>query len=396
MTTIKFKDLQVHDDRRMIHREESIQRVLAFSGVHETDFADFVSEAFTAETSTLTDFDIIDSEGTWQVSAGKLHGQGGGAVEWYKCMFDLEPEPGFTVTFDKYNSRGAFLFKMNDSWQGYMVYWDGVNVSIRHGTTGQFESALMTFPCTYDDDSTITIGVYPRRYDYIDIIDDITIAVWFDNRLICATTVEDIDYRGNHIGFAVFEDDFITLDNLRIPELHNIIDWTSVDPGEEASASLSRTIGRSRIRLQARYDGTVKAWKNTSLVPDWYIPAGRSTQETLGMQIYPPNHMRTLGAVHEVNTWRDGHQGHIFAIGQDPNALSETATYNQGSRQHLDAEEAGMIRRIGMAPNPVLEVEDVVVHEADTWRVSGISYSIRKAGSDTYVLNSDIEIREAL
>jgi len=60
---------------------------------------------------------------------------------------------------------------------------------------------------------------------------------------------------GAYIGFAVYGSDTITFNNLAVVQLHTIMEYTSVDPGEAASMGLSRAISYEQLRVQARYDG---------------------------------------------------------------------------------------------------------------------------------------------
>jgi len=103
-----------------------------------------------------------------------------------------------------------------------------------------------------------------------------------------------------------------------------------------------------------------------------------------------------VGALHEIEDFRSGTQGHIFAVESDPNALSEEATSARAARRHKQVAEDSHTRTINMAPNPVIEPEDVVTYDSETWRVSVISYQIVREGDNAYVLRSALQLRECL
>jgi len=234
-------------------------------------------------------------------------------------------------------------------------------------------------------------------YSAVDEIEDIELTLWFDDRLLVSYTIH-YEEKGDYIGFAVYESDTITFDDLHVAQLHEPVEWTSVDPGEEASAGLSRVIGQDDIRLLARHDGTVKMWRNVTTDVDWTVPQGKPIEARKVKQFYTPSHLRLVGALHETNTFRDNGQGHIFAVGQDPNALSEDETHDRGVRMHRRMEEEGTQVTLRLAPNPVLEPEDIIEIDGDSWRVVTIAYTIQWQGGQgsAPVLESTITARECL
>ncbi len=184
-----------------------------------------------------------------------------------------------------------------------------------------------------------------------------------------------------------------------MPQLRHVQEWTSVDPGETAAASLGRVIGQDNIRVQARYDGTVKLWRNTATSIDWAVDLSRPTKAAKRHQHYSVSHLRLVGAVHETDTFRDSNQGHIFAVAQDPNALSETETYDKGTRRHREGEEGSDKLVLTIQPNLVLEPGDVISYSGDSWRIENIAYKIGMQsgpGGQAPVLASSISCRRVL
>jgi hypothetical protein len=334
-------------------------------------------------------------EGNWAITSGVLKGIGNGAAQWYKALHITNVELGFVVTFDKTGDRGMFIFCSDDNYNAYYFCWTGTVVSMGEMTAGS-ASNLVVLPCAETGDASVTVMVWPQQHTNIDEIDDVTCALWFDDKLLLAHAVPYDATKGKRIGFAVYESDTLTIDNLRVPQLHQLIEWTSVDPGEAAGAGMSRVIAQSRIRTLARYDGTVKIWRNDTTDSDWTAPASRqgATMET--QQIYWPSHLRLAGALHEADIFRTGNQGHIFGTGQDPNALSEDATYDMATDAHRIVEEAAHTLALTLPPNPALEPEDIITYDGDKWRVSSINYRITWRGGQgqgTPVLESQLQAR---
>ena len=393
MAETQFIKTQVHDGRPAIEQEGSIQRWLAFAGVHDTAFEDAIWEQ---HTGTLAD-SYEGSEGTWAYSGGALQGTGGGSARWYKIRHVTDVEPGFVATFDKTGDRGGFLFNCDDSYNGHMARWQSTCVGVSL-LTGSTESTLVSLPIVETGAATVTVAIWPRSYSSVDEIDDLAVMLWFDGKHLLTYLMPYVSY-GNSVGFAVYQSDTATFDDFHVPQLHHLVEWTCVDPGEPASAGVSRVIGYEDIKMRSRYDGTVHVWRETGSSVDWAMPDGRCLSQNIEENLYWPTHYRMVGAMHEADVFRSGNQGHIFAIGQDPNALSASETDSKAQRQHEKIEESARVSNVATAPNPALEPEDVVTLDGETWRVVSINYRAIQKGSarrPVAVLESTIQMRECL
>jgi len=394
---VKFKLWQCHDDRTALDQERAIKRILAFAGVHDTSAADAISEPFTS--GDLSDFNLEEPESTWEITGGALQGSGSGGVQWYKVRHTTELEYGFVATFDKTGNNGGYLFQCDDDYDGYLVWWTGTAVGLS-AIDGNTEDKLTSIPLAETGDASVVVAVWPQHRTSIDQIDDLAVMVWFDNKhLFTYTMPYNTSKTGMKTGFAVHQSNVATYDNYRVAQLHQLIEWTSVDPGEPASAGLSRVIAYEQIRIQARYDGSVRMWRNDGVDVDWVMPSNRALTTVEERQLHPPSHFRLVGALHEIDAFRTGDQGHIFVIGQDPNALSEDETASRAARRHETITESARILALIMAPNPVLEPEDVITAEGADWRVSSVNYRANWRGSPQAgapVLESNTKTRECL
>lgn len=338
------------------------------------------------------------AEGAWGIASDVLQGIGGGAAQWYKIRCDTEISGGFIATFDKTGDYGAFVFCSDDSYNGYMFCWTGTEVSLASLVAGT-PTNLIVLPCTETGNATVTVMAWPQQHTSVDTVDDILCALWFDDKLLLSYTVSYDDTKGEKIGFATYQSETATFDNLRIPQFHQIIEWTSVDPGESVSAGLSRIVAHARVRVQARYNGSVKIWRNNTTVSDWTVQDWRLLRTEEQQQFYWPTHLRLSGAMHEADVFRDGVQGHIFAKGQDPNVLTEEMTNEVAVIMHRGAEEGAHVMTLTMPPNPLLEPEDVITYDDTEWRVSSINYRVAwQEGSQggAPILSSQILLRECI
>jgi len=391
---LAFKDWQCHDDRPAICREAAIKRTLSFAGIHDTNTESVIDETFGGDLSNWE-----GAEATWEIDTGALKATGGGSAQWYKTRHVTEVELGFVITFDKTGDRGMFIFCSDDSYNAYYFVWTGTTI-IMGGMVAGVMTDHVLLPCAEAGASTVTVMVWPQSYTSVDEVDDLVCSLWFDDRLLLTHTVAYDDTKGNKIGFGVYQSDVITYDNIHVPQFHQIAPWTSVDPGEAASAGLSRTIAYARIRVQARYDGTLKIWRNDTVDSDWTVQAWRPLKSVESKQIFWPNHLRLVGALHESDVFREDSQGHIFAMGQDPNVLSEESTNTVAVLSHRGIEEQGHMLELTMAPNPIIEPEDVLTYNSNTWRVTSIGYRVILKGeegqSGTPILESSMQLRECI
>ncbi len=398
MSNSKYKGLQCHDDRLPTTQEVGIQRCLAFAGIHDVEFATWINEAFDVDTSTPSVVSLEGAEGTWYTSGGLLYGVGGGAAQWYKVRYRTATSVGFVASFTKTGDRGAFLFNCDSAYDGYMIWWTSTAVGVSQLDLG-VETVLVSLPMAETGAAAVTVAVWPRRYSSIDTIDDASVMLWFDDKHLLTHTMEyDEDHGGALLGFAVYGSDTITFNGLVVPQLHQLIEWASVDPGEAVSAGYGRVAGHDKIRAQARYDGSVKVWREAGTDSDWTVPSDRPVTVSESLQIYPPTHLRLVGALHEIENFRtsEATQGHIFAVESDPNALSESETSARASRRHKQVYEDAHAYTFNMAPNPVLEPEDIITYGSTNWRVSVISYRVARENDIVYVLRSILQTRECL
>jgi len=399
MAKLQFQAWQCHDDRPALVQENAIKRVLGFAGIHDYQVLATISEIFTS--GNIGDYNLEDAEGTWvirdpwDINGSTLQGTGSGAAQWYKIRHTTEVELGYIATFDKTGNRGGFLVCCDDDYEGYLLWWTGTNVGISK-IDGNTETKLVQLPCTETGAASVQVAVISHSNESIDEVDTVTFALWFDGKLLVVYTDDYTEY-GKKVGFAVYESDVITFDNLNVPQLHRIVDWTSVDPGEIASSGLSRIIAYDDIRVQARYDGSVKMWRPNKTASDWTISTGRQIDEDREYQHYWPTHLRLVGALHEIDRFRSGYQGHIFVLDQDPNAMSEEATADRGTKRHKRAEEQAVTRTVQMAPNPILEPEDLVTYDGVLWCITNIDWRAAwqsGAGGNAPALQSAIRLRE--
>jgi hypothetical protein len=242
---------------------------------------------------------------------------------------------------------------------------------------GQSATKLSEIPTVFSSPAKIRVAAWPIRHSKIDAIDGVAMSVYVNGKLVLSHVVNrTTDVPGRYIGIATYNTNTVSVSELTIPQLHEIIEWTSVDPDETVSSGMGRVVSQDRIRVQARFNGAVKIWRNDELDVDWVIPPKRILSKQITKNLFWPTHMRMIGAWHERDTYRLGPQGYVFASAQDPNALDAIMTYRRGLRAHRDVEERASTATLKMHPNVLLEPEDIVRLAPDQYKVTSIEYAI--------------------
>ena len=391
MANISFKDFYCHDNGPPVDQEAGIKRCLNYAGILDTEFEDLFFLQFAS--GTYSDFNLEHAEGTWTIDTAKLQGVGGGSAQWYKIAHCVAAPIGYVAEFDKTGDQGAFLLCQDDDYTGYMVWWTGTAVGMSELSEGT-PTTLVSVPIAETGAAAVKVMVWGQRYEKIDTVDDLTVALYFDDKLLLSHTFEYNDTYGEYTGFAVYESDTITIDNYRIAQLHQVTgNIVSVDAGDAVSAGLSRVIATDMIRTRARYDGTVHVWRNTSTSSDWTVPTGRDLRAEFIRHIFWPTHIRVVGALHEQDRVEDSNHGHIFAIAQEPDALTEDAVYSLAGRRHDLMEESARKLVIQTSVQPALEPEDVITYASLTWRISAVSFKATTSDGAASILDSTIEAR---
>lgn len=379
-TNIQFKSLQCHDDRPHLTQLDGVSRILAFVGNHDITHDWLINEP---GTGSLSDFDTANAQGTWSVSGGSITGVGGGAAQWYKIRHTTPVELGFVAQFDWSGDACGYLAAAGTDFGGLFVWWDGTDVSIGYATkTGHTDASKRPFVVA--SPSTVTVGVWPKSYYSLDTIDDLLVAVWFDGELALAHFIPWGEAFSDYTGFATYQSGTVHINNYKITELHQIQEWTSVGPGETAGSGLSRVIGQEDILARARYDGTIRVWVEDSSTSDLTIDADRPVGTVEKRTLYWPSHVRMSGALYDDDKqFRDGGQGHIFAVAQDPNAMTADATHTRGLRLHARMEEAATSLTIVMPPILPLEPEDIITYNSEKWRVKSFTVEVQMSAGES-------------
>lgn len=381
--SVAWKEAIFHDGQQAVTLEDSIRRCGAYAGIHDYDFADEIDEDF----ADLTAWTVDVSDGTtWVVATGALVITGGGGAVWYQGVHDTEVGPSFVASFDLVTGEGGFVFHgKNGANDAYVVYWTASACGIGTLSDAKALTKLTEMAYPISGPARIQVAVKWR----LDSVDDsrkwLIISLYVDGReFVCYTDdLGTTDWAGDEVGFAVFDIDAMTVDNLTISEIARIVDYTSVDCGETAAMGMMRAVGTTRLRYQVRFDGTMRVWRPENRAEDWAVPSQRRVMRTQVREARTQavTHIRTVGALHAVDRFSDAEGDvhlHRFQMQDDPNVVSESETYDEGGRVLADAKEMQTQARLQMAGQPLCEPQDRIGYDSDDWRVRTIQHVIER------------------
>lgn len=122
----------------------------------------------------------------------------------------------------------------------------------------------------YLPDSLIRISVRDTPADYNTSRRITYINIWVDDMLLCSFSDNSGVVTGRKIAFNIVNSDFdnnplppntLIFSDFRISNLNEVIEWSSLDPGETPSSAIHRAIEDRYIKSIVRWDGSLRAWR---------------------------------------------------------------------------------------------------------------------------------------
>lgn len=403
MSSPRFKQAFFCDMRPPLTLEDAIRTCGCMAGVHLFDFTDTLDEDFDDFSSWTGDL-----AATWNVGAGDLVMTGGGAARWYQARYGAQIAPGFVASFDLTTGSGAFVFhgKTDEtSKDGFIAWWTNAACGFATVDAAGAQTLLLSMPYGINAPARVQIAVSWRLNSVDEDRKWLQMSMFADGEEMCAYAV-DIgggawDYAFDYVGFAVYQANVCTVDNLTVQELHRIANYLTVDPSETPAQGMQRAIGTTRLKMQARYNGTIRVWRPGDRVLDWTVPS--SPQRAVEVQDRKDQrraltHVRTIGVLHQVDRFEDDEgqvHMHRFTRTDDPNLFSEEEVYTEAGKVLHEAQELQRQVILTMPGMPLLEAHDRIEYEGEDWRVDSIQGQLAHAGLAT-VYRQRLQMRRYL
>lgn len=380
--TVEFTNAFFRDDQWPISLEDSVRLTCAYAGVHSFDFQRLVDEDMTS----VANWTATACAGS--VSNDDLFLTGGTPIgTWGTYQHDEDVPPSFVATFDYVAGDGGFFFEGFETDRRCFVLWFGSAGCGSHYTDANGVATEITRnPTIVSPLAKIQVVV---RFSLDSVDEDrkwLEAGLWVDGQLYTAFA-RDIggtsqDWAGDRIGFVVGGTNTLTVDNLRVSEIHREVHWTLIDPGQTVGSGMSRAIGSTRVTYMCRYDNTLRVWRPGDRDADWVIEDGRVGKIDDKRRIDTPTHVRVQAAIHEADGFDDDGnmtRMHRFILYNDPNIMTETEAYFEAARVIHDHGERNVIARIYMPPSYLVEPNDRITYGGNDYRVATVSTSVQIA-----------------
>jgi len=358
---IRFKEFLVCDTQTNKCIEDNAKTLFSYANVHDRSFDDELTDDF--DTLEASVWNTGEADGAWAIIGGQLRGTGPGGAAWgYLLSVGDMPSEGILTVY-KNGARGGIYFRMTDSSNGYMFFWDADSCGFKKRSGGSW-STLVDIPKVYAGEADITLSWREMKFRKTADEKWLFMSAWVNGEL-AVTTEDDISGStpGKKIGFAVYDSDVVYFDNIRIPELTEITDWCSLDIGEAPAGAISRMIGRRYIKYFLRYDGTMRMWRPKSAASSWiyqrHITGFNWNVDDRDLA----SHWRQIGAWEEADRFDTTllQKGvHRFHKDDNPDLMTREACYNEAGYAIQRLKEVADRIDMGVPAQVLQEPEDIV------------------------------------
>jgi len=254
---IRFREFFVCDTQENRCIESTVEALFSYANIHDRSFDTNLDDSFSSLSSDT--WNTAGATGTWAAVSNQLRGIGGGAAAWYYLLSnDDMPREGVMTVYKR--NRGGILIRATNANNHYLVFWDANSVGVQKRSAGAY-STLVDVPKAYTGEGDLLISWREIKFRATADEKYLFISLWVDGELACCA-VDDItgSTPGQKVGFAVYGTDTVYFDDVRIPELCEIVE-ISMDIGESPAGSLGRLLGRRHIKYFLRYDNTLRMWR---------------------------------------------------------------------------------------------------------------------------------------
>ena len=187
------------------------------------------------------------------------------------------------------------------------------------------------------------------------------------------------------LGFGSFGESETVYTDIQVPELCEIAEFLTLDPGEYPAGGLARTLDGRYVKWFVRYNGALRAWKKRQRSSVMSIDAGETGVKRTNDYANLTNHVRMAGAYVFGNAKDDdliAHYGDRFVEANNQMLLTQPECDAEAANELLRSEENSFWISIGARHIPILEPEDRVQIDGDDWVINDYSVQIGPGMND--------------
>jgi hypothetical protein len=380
---IQFKNGHFQDGKQPITLEDSMRLAATLAGIHDFDFESIIEEPF----GNLDDWSN-DAAGTFEISSSRFSITGAGDDRYYRAWHDTEVSPSFVASFDAVYGHGQILLLGNDSGKCFSAWWTGDDAGFSLVHAGGEWDNLIQYPIGIAAPARVQL-VVKYSLDTNDAVRWLHASLFADGSCVVGLTLEvsssAYDWIGTRLGFSAIRDEQSIVDNLVVSAFSRVVDWTTVDIGDNPASGMSRAVGTTRMARAARHDGTMHVWRPGNRDQDWLIPDSRPTKMAYRHEkTEVVTHVRTRGVLYQTDVFDDSEgrsHGHKFTMTDDPNLFTIAETRDEALKVLHNETEKQVTAQLEMPPNFALEAHDRVKYDGQDWRIMGIQRGVVVSGN---------------
>lgn len=278
---IQFKDVFVYDTNPAITLEEVYKLRSNFAGIFDFKFDSLVDDSL----DDLSDWS--DNRGVWVADGTAVGTATATGVSWdYGELWHDEDTPSSFKIFAYLNENAVdgscILFRGNGTTQYYLLEINQDDCGFYHYNDGTITTLSKMDP--YDIDLTgpgeVELAVWQQEYSEYALDRYLFMSFRFNDRLVLSAKhnlvggVPDLKW-----GLGASVGGIGRWDAVRIPDLSQIIVWSSLDPGETPMSSIERAIGDRVVTHFVRGSGELRAFKPKATSVTYTVPSTQQLKE---------------------------------------------------------------------------------------------------------------------
>lgn len=336
--------------------ENCIRAYANWSGLHGFSFTDNYSKSS----------EVFSSAGAWS----RVYYAPKDLPTSLLIEADMETDDGFGVILMTQNSN-------NDRWELRIRNVIAEIWVYKNGTGTKVLSEIVPPSAK----GRIQVGLREMRMsdEESDVWHNVTL--WVNNQQILTYG----QYTGSVIqadlGFGLMGYGNTTFENIRVPQLAEYTEWSSLDPGETPIGGLNRSLEGRYVKYHLRHNREVYAWRGQSRPAAYtynsndYIEEQQNTIDLRGLY----THVRMLGAYVEA-TYFDSvlaaRYGHRFIEVNNPYLMNTADCREQAVNEIRRYQERAFGKSLITSFVPIVEPEDRIDGPIGTMIVNNIKINV--------------------
>lgn len=290
-TTVTFNLLEMNDQQDALTLEGVYQKYGAISGIHKFKFDDDIRGFDASKWTTISN---ISYSGGNLVATGSI---GSETNTWYSS----DMPHSYTIEFFAHTGTWGILLRGDGSSNYYKITYDSTVIKLDKVVASAVEpfASKVLHGEEIVGSGKVRVAVSDAQFSSDSPGRIIYISIWLNDQLLLSFS-DNVQTNIPPLRFGLLIPATSATDlysNLRIPNLGELVIWSSQDPGENPSGAIQRAIEDRYIKSWVRWNGSLRAWKPKARLTYLTIAKTKefSLQRTLDIrQIF--SHVRMLGA----------------------------------------------------------------------------------------------------